>query len=567
MSAPPKIFISAVSKELRSQRDLVAKTLRLLGCDPIIQNEFGTEPGNIREMLEEKLKPCCALIQLVGHARGFAVKGAQRISDVMSYTQYEADYAERENKTVWYILIAESWTPLLLDAEGKPVPAEGAPESRAQQHYRYCVGESPNLYHTVADEKELEICILKMIHPLDKLRGQRTHWITPQSEAMDAEVKPPASPADLEATVRKVFDEYIQRLPGVRQQSSGQDEAAREEELIAELAKHRGLDPKQLRRKLAQRAEKVQKDKSEPNFKRAEAAYAKKDYVEAERLALKAAEEAKKANPRDNTKVLNALELAGQSASERRDDVPALRYLQEAAALTDQARDPLEWARVHHALADTLDDRGEYAQAEKLLHKLISIRSEKLGSEHSDTLNSRNNLAIVLYSQGEYAKAEAEFRAVLKIQQRILGLEHLNTLSSRGNLANALGSQGKYAEAEAVYRAMSKIWERVLGPEHPDTLICWNNLALALDLQGKHAEAEAEHRAVLKIWERALGSEYPNTLECLYDLALCLREQGKAKDALPFSKRAVEGAHKVLGISHPKTKIYERLLKHLTDSK
>lgn len=34
MSTKPKIFISAASKELRGQRELVAKTFRFLGYEP-----------------------------------------------------------------------------------------------------------------------------------------------------------------------------------------------------------------------------------------------------------------------------------------------------------------------------------------------------------------------------------------------------------------------------------------------------------------------------------------------------------------------------------------------------
>ena len=45
------IFVSAVSKELKAARQLVANTLQFLGYEPVWQDVFGTEHGDVREML------------------------------------------------------------------------------------------------------------------------------------------------------------------------------------------------------------------------------------------------------------------------------------------------------------------------------------------------------------------------------------------------------------------------------------------------------------------------------------------------------------------------------------
>jgi hypothetical protein len=47
----PTIFVSAVSKELRGARQLVANTLTFLGYEPVWQDIFGTEEGDLRAML------------------------------------------------------------------------------------------------------------------------------------------------------------------------------------------------------------------------------------------------------------------------------------------------------------------------------------------------------------------------------------------------------------------------------------------------------------------------------------------------------------------------------------
>jgi hypothetical protein len=62
----PRIFISAVSKELRSARQLVANTLFSLGYEPIWQDIFGADQGDLRAVLRKKIDGCKGVVQLVG---------------------------------------------------------------------------------------------------------------------------------------------------------------------------------------------------------------------------------------------------------------------------------------------------------------------------------------------------------------------------------------------------------------------------------------------------------------------------------------------------------------------
>ena len=71
------------------------------------------------------------------------------------------------------------------------------------------------------------------------------------------------------------------------------------------------------------------------------------------------------------------------------------------------------------------------------------VRRRVLGSEHSDTLASVNNLAAVLSEQGEYSEAARLYRETLEVRRRVLGAEHPDTLESVCGLATALGQQGE----------------------------------------------------------------------------------------------------------------------------
>ena len=106
---------------------------------------------------------------------------------------------------------------------------------------------------------------------------------------------------------------------------------------------------------------------------------------------------------------------------------------------------------------------------------------------------------------GRLEEAEAEHRAVLEIRRRVSGEEHPDTLDSRNNLALVLGDLGRLEEAEAEHRAVLEIRRRVLGEEHPDTLTSRNNLASVLNGLGRLEEAEAEHQTVLEIHRPGVG--------------------------------------------------------------
>src|SRR6516162_677287 len=120
MSPRPTVFISAVSKELRSARQLVANTLTFLGYEPVWQEIFGTESGDLRQVLRQQIDQCKGVVQLIGRCYGAEPPKPDEQFGRVSYTQYEALYARERGKKVWYLFIDESFP---VDDE-KPEPDE-----------------------------------------------------------------------------------------------------------------------------------------------------------------------------------------------------------------------------------------------------------------------------------------------------------------------------------------------------------------------------------------------------------------------------------------------------------
>jgi tetratricopeptide (TPR) repeat protein len=405
------------------------------------------------------------------------------------------------------------------------------------------------------------------------------------------------------AKLRQGLMDYPQVESQVKQSKTEEDPAVLQERIYQELGKKVGVDDKLLRSALPRLAENLKHAPDATNYERANAVYFKKDYSEAERLAVLAATEAEKSVKPEEA--ILALKLAGWSAEERIQYAAAMQYFRRAENLIDSQRNAKEWALVQQEIADLLLDQGQYAEAEKTLRRVLEVHARVSGPEDFVTLKTRTSLASALQQQGKASEAETQYRAVFKLATDVWGPEDWRTLTARGGLASALSDQGKLAEAEAEYREVLalrekslgsesrdtlmarhnlatmlsrqdkyaeaetefrlvlRLREKVLGPEHPDTLMTRSNLGNLLAKQGKYREAENELREVIALKEKVLGPRHPETLSSCYNLALDLARAGKLREAMPFARRAAEGAREVLGNDHPSTKRYFILLDKL----
>lgn len=163
MSVKPRIFISAVSNELASTRQLVANTLLFLNYEPVWQDIIGVEQGEIRAILRRQIDSCAGLIQLTGQRYGLEPPEPDPEFGRVSYTQYEALYAVRRGMKVWHFLLDEDFPP--------DHPHDEPEELRAlQRQYRTRIEQSERLWHSMPNPSELEKTLLKFRNDLEQLR-------------------------------------------------------------------------------------------------------------------------------------------------------------------------------------------------------------------------------------------------------------------------------------------------------------------------------------------------------------------------------------------------------------
>jgi tetratricopeptide (TPR) repeat protein len=560
MSLRPVIFVSAVTRELKFARKLVADTLTSLGYEPDWQDIFGTEAGDLTAMLRRKVDAASAVVQLVGN--GYGAEPAAPLPDFgrVSYTQYEALYAKSRGKKVYYLFLGP-------DFPAEPTAAAEPEELRAlQTAYRESIRASGTLRHPAATYTELENKILRLRNDLSRLRRRTRQWATAISIAAlltiagiawlihtvtHLETKQSESAAR-ETELHQVLDKFIGTF-GRDGFASPPGDPALAAKAYASLEAKLKLPAGTLAKELPAFAARLLLRNDTSTLDRARALFVQKKYVEAEAAALTAKDEALRGDTPSLDHAITALETAGLAAGEQFHYQQALNHFSAAAALTDQARAPLQWAGIQHRIACAQFVAGDTRGAATTFRAVVQVDTRELGAEHPDTLRNRFNLAIALDSVGYVTEAVAEYRAVLAIMERDLGKEHPDTLSARSVLATTLGELGNNAEAEAEHRAILAIRERVPGPEHPDTLGNRNNMANAMAAQGRNEEAAAEHKAVLAIRERVEGPEHRHTLSNRSDLANALAALDKHEAAEAEFRAVLAIEERTLGAEHPDT--------------
>ena len=162
-----RVFISATSKDLGTARELVKQALPTMGCMPIEQTNFPPDYRSVREMIEEKIADCEAVIHIVGIRYGAEPdpstlpEGAAR----RSYTQMEANVARKLGKKLYLFVCPE-------DFPYDQAPAESEELQGLQQAYRAEIAKGEILRTKVSDREDLGRKVRELQFELEKLKGK-----------------------------------------------------------------------------------------------------------------------------------------------------------------------------------------------------------------------------------------------------------------------------------------------------------------------------------------------------------------------------------------------------------
>jgi serine/threonine-protein kinase len=288
---------------------------------------------------------------------------------------------------------------------------------------------------------------------------------------------------------------------------------------------------------------------------------------------------------------------AGNPSTTQGDTLTAYDLLErgavQAAGLSDR---PAVQAQLFHAIGQAQTSLGQYAMADSLLQRALTLQQTTYGPESREAADAQYALGLLYKHQRDFERADRLFAAALPTYRAQLGAQHVVTartlahraasqrhldgrlvdaeasvreaiaileplgqarsddlLLARSTLALVLRSQGRLDEAESIYRSILVTQRRTLPTGHSDLSTTLNNLAYLLKTREAHGEAEPLYREALAIVRSVYGRDHPDALMLMSNLAFALHEQGKYTETEQLLREKVDLTRQRYGPDHWRT--------------
>ena len=597
----PRIFVSSVSRELKTARQLVANTLLALGYEPVWQDIFETSGQDIRPMLREKIDSCSAVLQIVGDAFGAEPPSPDETFGRVSYTQYEALYAKSKGKTVYY-LIAQDELPRDATPPTIDLPREDSDSGRAdaiqrqllQRTYRDSVQSTEHIFYAIQSHPETELSVRRLKDELDKLRRGFRNWMIgvsvvllliaagvlwltrSQGEVQRNIVKQiDEAGKKTQEGVNNVIKEAVGKLANpvvlaerIRKEIHATSEAKINAlpdqpgrgRMIAAIEKERDLALGRVE-DLIQLIQEGLKEDASPVFQRAADILQKEGtdealaYLESRRQSTlddarrhadqaKASEDKAKAERELRNKSLQPLVLEAELLESKLKWDDAMKLREQVAELAPN------WFEARNSLGNLYLELAQFQKAEP--HLRASLKLDTPAPVEAIALH---NLAVLLSVTNRSEEAEPLMRRALAIEEEFKGAEHPHVAIQLNNLAQLLQDRNRLAEAEQLMRRTVAIDDQSYRIDHPRVAQHLSNLASLLLVTNRPSEAEPLLRRALAIDVNIYGSDHPNVARDLNNLAQLLKSTNRLAETEQLMRRSLAIDEQSFGADHPKVAI------------
>ena len=276
-------------------------------------------------------------------------------------------------------------------------------------------------------------------------------------------------------------------------------------------------------------------------------------------------EEEKKEQLLDSSeKIIEQLKLKANELEDSSDWANAETLRIKILSLTKQryGLDHPDTATAINNLGELYQSFGQYEKAESLYKESLEIRKKVFGKDNREVAISFTNLGILYLYLGKLKKAETYLEQSLEIIKDVYGLDHRDTATTIENLAVLYLELGKVKKAEPLYKQSLEIRKKLFGLEHRDTAISLNNIANFFLKIGEPKKAETYFEQSLEIYKRINGLDHPDTALAISNLGFMYDYLGKYKKAEPLYKQSLEIRKKLFGQGHPEV---ASSLNHLGD--
>jgi len=237
-------------------------------------------------------------------------------------------------------------------------------------------------------------------------------------------------------------------------------------------------------------------------------------------------------------------------------DVSIRDVLADAAgkADTEFKEQPLIAAAVKNTIGRTYVNLGQIESGEQLIRAALEARRARLGGEHPDVAASLYDLAEVLQQRSAYAEAEAYTRESLAIRRKALGERSAEAAESLDQLAMDLLLQGDFDAAEHAGREALSVREQLFGPrsaEAADTLLTLARIAS--NGKGEFESAQQLAQRAYDIYSGSFGADDLHTAYAANVIGASHWMQAHNEQALEYYQKVLGIYERLTGADHPET--------------
>ena len=183
-------------------------------------------------------------------------------------------------------------------------------------------------------------------------------------------------------------------------------------------------------------------------------------------------------------------------------------------------------------LAGIEQDLGNLDRAEELERQAYETYVTIYGEAHLLSLESQNNLAVLLKMTGRFGESATQLRRVIAVQEEALDEMHPHLAPSWFNLAEAQRLNGDLEGALDSYRRAINVAETSLAPDSPWIGAFYGVYGRALGEAGDASRAVVAFQTGLEKLGISPGPDHPLTARIHVEYAGFLNDQGRFAEAL-----------------------------------
>ncbi len=245
-----------------------------------------------------------------------------------------------------------------------------------------------------------------------------------------------------------------------------------------------------------------------------------------------------------------ARQVANRTAVELLDEGARRIERSDASSLAGQ---PEIKATMLHTIGAVLRQLGRHEEAERLLKQAVALRTEALGGQAADTLDSQYELLQTLRSLDRRDEALALAATVIAGREAVHGARHPKVAEALQVLAILLDRNNKSDEALATAQRALTILEAQRPPDPEALALARLDLNVVLSNRGDRAASLEQIRQAIATLRAAGGPEHPRLARFYTEQAFSLNGLGKSEEARQSYAQGLAASEAVAGPDHPQT--------------